>query len=135
MDNIVEISGLAKQRNASSMAPLYLYRQMWHHSLYKKHDLWIMACDVRLFQRLSILLGDAIIQIGSQTKYKGGDVIPSLVMPKEALHALVTSAIQAKLMKRYLRLLVVEFFLDGLSADMISKSDYKELTKHRDVKN
>jgi hypothetical protein len=49
-------------------------------------------------------------------------------MPKKALHALVTSAVHTNYLRRYLRLLVVEFFIDGLPTEMIPQSDYKNLT-------
>ena len=129
LDRVVEISGLAKLKDVSSMAPLYLYRQMWHHSLRQKHDLWLMACDVRLFQRLKILLGDAIIQIGEETGYQGGNVIPAVVKPKQSLHALIKSALDANFMQRYVQLLVVEFFISGLPMHALASTDKVELKK------
>jgi hypothetical protein len=129
MDKVVEISGLAKLRDATSMAPLYLYRQMWHHSLNNQHDLWLMACDVRLFQRLKLILGGAIIQVGKETVYQGGNVIPAIVKPKEGLHALIRSAIKTGYLRRYLRLLVVEFFIEGLPMHAVATEDREQLEK------
>jgi len=126
-ESVVEISGLAKVRDTTTAAPLYLYRQMWHHSLREKHDLWLMACDVRLFQRLKLILGDAIIQIGQETQYQGGNVIPAIVKPKKSLHALIQSAINSSRTQRYLRLLVVQFFINGLPMHSIAVSDRKSL--------
>lgn len=128
-ESVVEISGLAKVRDTTTAAPLYLYRQMWHHSLREKHDLWLMACDVRLFQRLKLILGDAIIQIGQETQYQGGKVIPAIVKPKQSLHALIQSAVNSSRTQRYLRLLVVRFFISGLPIQSITPSDIKSLCK------
>ena len=73
---IVEISALVKMKGESSIVPLLLYRALWRHSYKKKHRLWIMACDVRLYERLKILFGATLTRIGQRTPYKGGDVIP-----------------------------------------------------------
>lgn len=73
---VVEISALAKKRGESSVAPLILYRALWRHSLRSKHRIWIMACDVRLYERLKLLFGPALTVIGKRTHYKGGDIIP-----------------------------------------------------------
>lgn len=74
---IVEISALVKARSESSIVPIVLYRSMWQYSRQNNHDFWVMACDVRLYQRLKILFGPAIVKIGNRTSYKGGDVIPA----------------------------------------------------------
>lgn len=128
-ETIIEISGLSKLKNVSSIVPLYLYRQMWHHSIAQDHKLWLMACDVRLFQRLKIILGDAIIQIGKETKYPGGNVIPAIVKPQSALNALIYSTYKSKKLKRYTRLLVLEFFIDGLSVEYFTSEEISELEK------
>ena len=79
---IVEISALVKQKGESSIVPIILYRSLWQYSKKHNHDYWIMACDVRLFHRLRILFGPAIVKIGRVTPYQGGDVIPvSLHIP------------------------------------------------------
>jgi len=124
---IVEISGLAKQSKSSSIVPLYLYRQMWHHSIEQQHDTWLMACDVRLFHRLKIILGDAIIQIGEETDYVGASVIPAVVKPNEALEALIDSTYKLKRAKRHIRSLIVEFFVDGLPTHYLSESELQKL--------
>lgn len=73
---IVEISALVKKGGESSVVPLLLYRAMWRHSVKENHQLWVMACDVRLYQRLKLLYGPALTRIGKRTHYQGGDVIP-----------------------------------------------------------
>jgi N-acyl-L-homoserine lactone synthetase len=127
LHSIVEISGLAKKQNTSSIIPLYLYRQMWHYSISQGHELWIMACDVRLFQRLKIMLGDAIIQIGEETKYQGGNVIPAIVKPRQALDALINSQVGANFMQRTLRSMVVAFFIDGIPETEFTPHDKERL--------
>ena len=73
---ITEISALAKKTGESSVIPLLLYRALWQHSQKCEHRLWIMACDVRLYERLKILFGESLVQIGERTAYQGGDTIP-----------------------------------------------------------
>lgn len=73
---IVEISALVKKSGESSVAPLILYRALWRHSIDARHRIWVMACDVRLYERLKLLFGSALTRIGQRTPYRGGDVIP-----------------------------------------------------------
>lgn len=73
---ITEISALVKKSGESPLAPILLYRALWRHSLHSNHRVWVMACDVRLYERLKLLFGPALKKIGQRTPYKGGDVIP-----------------------------------------------------------
>lgn len=73
---ITEISALVKKSGESPIAPILLYRELWRHSLRHKHRVWVMACDIRLYERLKLLFGPALTKIGQRTPYKGGDVIP-----------------------------------------------------------
>jgi hypothetical protein len=74
--HIVEISALSKKSGESAIVPLVLYRCMWQYSRTHDHSLWVMACDIRLFERLKLLFGPTLVKIGKRTAYKGGDVIP-----------------------------------------------------------
>ena len=74
--NIVEISALVKKPGVSALVVFELYLAMWATSLRSGHQMWLMACDTRLYRRLKILFGSAIVRIGKRTHYKGGDVIP-----------------------------------------------------------
>jgi N-acyl-L-homoserine lactone synthetase len=74
---IVEISALVKKRGESSIVPIVLYRSLWQYSRKHGHSYWIMACDERLYHRLRMLFGPAILQIGKLTPYFGGDVVPA----------------------------------------------------------
>lgn len=73
---IVEISALVKKSGESSVAPLILYRALWRYSLRSEHRVWVMACDVRLYERLKLLFGPTLTKIGQRTPYKGADVVP-----------------------------------------------------------
>lgn len=86
----VEISALVKKQQTSSTAVLMLYREMWRYSIEVKHSTWIMACDVNLYKNLSFFFGPALVRIGYQTKYRGGDIIPVMLSPKTALNRLQT---------------------------------------------
>lgn len=76
---ITEISALVKKSGESPIVPLLLYRELWRHSLRSNHRVWVMACDVRLYQRLKILFGPTLTKIGQRTPYHGGDVIPAII--------------------------------------------------------
>jgi hypothetical protein len=114
-DMIVEISGLAKQRGTSQVAPLLLYRAMWQRSLRLNHGLWLMACDVRLYERLKLMFGPAIVQIGKVTTYQGGDVIPALVRPAQALTELKHFTHQKAYLNKKMRKGIYTFFSEGLT--------------------
>jgi len=106
----VEISALAKERGASGEGPLMLYKTMLDRSVREGHTLWIMAVDVRLFHRLRMLIGDVLEQIGPRTSYQGGDVIPAMMQPRQALAALKSGdharTLSSKLISRRLSLYI-----------------------------
>ncbi len=84
---IVEISALVKKQGESSIVPIVLYRSLWQYSRKQGHDYWVMACDVRLYNRLRLLFGPSILRIGKVTPYFGGDVIPAaLHIPSSEQH-------------------------------------------------
>jgi hypothetical protein len=119
----VEISGLAKHKDTASAAVLLLYRSMWHHSIKEKHELWIMACDVRLYNRLRLLFGPAIKKIGRETAYKGGDVIPAMLNPKEALYEFIRISRRRAWLFGISRRQLISFFVEGLPSDMVGTED------------
>lgn len=82
--DVVEISGLAKDHGVSSAIVLELYLVMWGESMSSGHQVWLMACDVRLYRRLKILFGSSIVRIGKRTHYKGGDVVPCKLELKQS---------------------------------------------------
>lgn len=82
---IVEVSALVKKTGESSVVPLILYRALWRHSIEQGHQLWIMACDPRLYDRLSILFGPALHRIGDLSPYPGAPTIPVAVSIEESL--------------------------------------------------
>lgn len=122
-EKCVEISGLAKHRDTSSATVLLLYRAMWHYSLEQKHQLWVMACDVRLYRRLRLLFGPAIKQIGEETPYRGGNVIPAMLNPQEALTEFIRISRRRALMFGISRKVLIGFFIDGLPRRIIPLSD------------
>jgi hypothetical protein len=86
---IVEISALVKKGGESSIIPLLLYRALWRHSRHSQHRLWVMACDVRLYERLKVLFGPNLRRIGQRTPYRGGDVIPVALSIAEAVRYVI----------------------------------------------
>lgn len=110
-NKIVEISALVKKRGESGIIPLLLYKAMWKYSLEQGHDLWLMACDVRLYERLKLLFGDTIKQIGKRTQYQGGEVVPAMVFVRDALDDLMHTTKRVNLTNRIIRRKVVNFML------------------------
>lgn len=112
----VEISGLAKAYGVSSMAPLFLYRAMWHYSLKTEQKYWLMACDVRLYKRLKLLFGPSIRQIGDVTPYMGGDVIPAILDVPSSLAVLSNAMPIVNPINRRIRRAILLFFLEGVES-------------------
>ncbi|HKX72935.1 MAG TPA: hypothetical protein VJM32_02900 [Candidatus Saccharimonadales bacterium] len=123
----IEISGLAKERGVSKIAPLLLYRAMWHRSLREKHTLWLMASDVRLFIRLKLLFGKSITKVGRVTPYYGGNVVPSIMCVQESITDLKKSLDSTPWFERPLRHRIARFMLNGLPIDSLSAKERKAL--------
>ena len=114
---ITEISGLAKAHGVPSAAVLELYFAMWSESMKRSDKIWLMACDVKLYNRLKILFGGTITRIGKRTRYKGGDIIPCKLElsashvkllknlhSKHLLYGRVRRAMAAKFLNTYMTL-------------------------------
>lgn len=124
---IIEISGLAKERGVSKIAPLLLYRAMWHHSLRRGHTLWLTACDVRLFIRLKLLFGSSISKIGRVTPYYGGDVVPAMLCVQTSVSDLGKSLEKAAPFEKPLRHRIARFMLNGIPTDHLNAKERKAL--------
>ena len=118
----VEISALSKVKGYTSYAALMLYREMWQYSIRHSHQLWIMACDARAFDRLKFLFGDTLINIGEKTFYMGSDVIPAALDVQRSLTVIQKYAHGINPIRRHLYAKLVKFFLDGLSESDINRA-------------
>lgn len=127
----VEISALVKERGASKIAPLLLYRAMWHHSLQERQQLWFLSCDVRLFARLKLLFGPAIQQVGRRTAFPGGDVVPAIWKVQSAVSELSKSLRHAPAPALILRRMVIRFLLKGLPEETLSAPEKRALAALR----
>jgi hypothetical protein len=123
----VEISGLAKKRGASKLAPLLLYRAMWHYSLKQHHTLWLLTCDVRLFARLKLLFGPAILRVGRTNFYLGSDVVPAVLKVQSGVTELRHSLITSTPVARALRRRVTRFLIKGLPVDALNAHEKRAL--------
>jgi|HubBroStandDraft_1064217.scaffolds.fasta_scaffold34033_2 hypothetical protein len=127
----VEASGFAKQVNVSSFAPLLIWRAMWHDSLRQRHGIMFLACDVRLFERMSLLFGPGIQKAGPVTPYQGGDVVPAILEIQSSVSALKKAVDQVQPAQRIIRQKAARFLLHGIPAEALSASElqaYYELT-------
>lgn len=111
----VEISGLAKSQGVSSSAVLMLYRSMWHYSLRRKHHLWLMACDVKAFERLKYLFGDALVRIGDNSVYMGSEVVPAMLEVHRSVDSLMAESKTINPLRRRMKREIVKFFMSGLA--------------------
>ncbi|HVI69224.1 MAG TPA: hypothetical protein VM581_02085, partial [Magnetospirillaceae bacterium] len=119
----IEISGLAKESGVSKIAPLLLYRAMWHHSLRSEHTLWLLACDVRLFIRLKLLFGAGISKIGRVTPYYGGDIVPAVLDVQNSVTNLKKALERANSFEKPLRRRIVRFMLNGIPAKHLNSRE------------
>lgn len=127
----VEISGLAKRRGASKLAPLLLYRAMWHHSLRLNHELWLLAVDVNVYNSLKLLFGPALQKAGPITYYLGSDVVPAILRVKASVRALERSLDVKGLFQRRLRARVVRFVLKGIPQESLNRAEKAALGRIR----
>lgn len=124
--DFVEISALVKKRGMSSLIPLFLYRAMWHHSLRHEHRYWLMACDVRLYERLKLLFGGAITQIGDVTPYYGGNIVPAKLNLKRSVPAIIKEIQVGSVVNRRIRKSTLQFVLQGLTRDDMTKQQWTD---------
>ena len=110
----VEISGLAKKSGESSSAVMALYRSMWHHSLRNRHHLWLIACDVKVFERLKYLFGDAFVRIGDNAFYMGSEIVPAMLEVNKSVDTLMEDSKTINPMKRRMKRELMKFFMSGL---------------------
>lgn len=126
-ERVIEISGLAKERGVSKIAPLLLYRAMWHHSIKEQHFIWLLASDVRLFIRLKLLFGHSITKIGRRTAYYGGDIVPAVLHVQTSISDLKKSLEKAKFFERPLRHRIVRFMLSGVPVEHLNNKEKESL--------
>lgn len=123
----IEVSALSKKRGTGTEATLLLYREMWYRSLRDGHAVWLMACDVRLYERLKLLFGPALKKIGARTSYQGGDVIPAMLRPFDALGALIQSTESSRFLVRSFRKRLLRFLCEGYPRELLEPGQIKRL--------
>lgn len=123
----VEISGLAKHRGVSKLAPLLLYRAMLNHSIEQQHKLWLLACDTKLYIRLKLLFGPAIQRAGPTRFYLGSDVVPAVLKIETAISSMYKALERGNIFERFLRFKVANFILKDISVDKLALSEQKAI--------
>lgn len=127
----VEISGLAKHRGVSKLAPLLLYRAMLNHSIDQEHKLWLLACDVKLYIRLKLLFGPAIQKAGPATFYLGSNVVPAILRLETCIQDMHKALEKGNIFERMLRYRVARFILKGVPENKLSQRELKALHEIR----
>lgn len=130
-EDCVEISGLAKHRGVSKLAPLLLYRAMLNHSLENKHKLWLLACDTKLYIRLKLLFGPAIQKAGPQKFYLGSNVVPAVLKIETAIGSMQKALEVGNIFERFLRRRVANFILKDVPLNKLGLSEQRALHKIR----
>jgi hypothetical protein len=74
----------------------------------------LMAIDMKLYKRLKLLFGDALVQIGDESYYMGSTVMPVAVEVQHSLASLIKTSGSLNPYKRQLRRELLSFFLYGL---------------------
>lgn len=110
---VVEISGLSKVKGTPSFLPLLLYRHMWQYSIKNDHEMWLMALDTRLFDRLKRFFGSGMVQVADIANYKGGDVVPSILSPQPAFRELLETSSRGDFIYKMVKKRIAKFFLEG----------------------
>lgn len=117
---IAEVSALVKVPGQSLAAALMLYRAMWHYALAHDHELWLMSCDLRLYQRLKLLFGSALTKAGDIRYFKGHNIVPLLLRVDQSLDGLTTRKRWSLPPRRLLRRRLLAFMLRGLNLETLS---------------
>ncbi len=110
----VEISALTKVSGVSTHLTFLLYRAMWQFSITQGHQIWLMACDQRLYRRLKYLFGKAIQAVGEPQFYKGHTVVPAIIEIDYSVNQLIKNTHTLNPADRLLKLRLSQFFLRGL---------------------
>lgn len=121
-DKVVEISALVKGRGVDSLPVLLLYRKMWQYSLEQGHEIWLMACDEKLYKRLKFLFGGALVRVGDAEFYKGHRVVPCVLEVKRSLSA-VQNFRRSHALRSLFTTRLIGFFLHGIPQHVIKQAE------------
>lgn len=86
-EDCVEVSALVKAKGEKPISVLYLYRDMLDYSQEAGHKLWLMVINVEFYDKLQLLFGDAVEQVGDsvQLNHLNMTVKPAILDPNTAL--------------------------------------------------
>ena len=87
-ESIIEISGLAEQKNADEFASLDMYRRFWQHAKRSNYNVCLVSADERLDKKLNVMFGQAIRQVGDSKFVMGSQTVPSLLFPDQCVKAM-----------------------------------------------
>jgi hypothetical protein len=132
--NCVEISALAKKKGYTSYASFMIYRALWQHSLRSRHQVWLMACDARVYKHLKFLFADALTQVGKETIYMGSTVVPAVLEVDRSLDVVIGRSRSINPALRALHKELIRFFLAGLPAKYLKPRQLTELHLTSSVK-
>ena len=121
-EKIVEISALVKGRGVDSLPVLLLYRKMWQFSLEQGHEIWLMACDEKLYKRLKFLFGEALVEVGATKFYKGHRVVQCVLEVKRSLNA-VQNFRRSHALRSLFTTRLIGFFLHGIPPQVLIQAE------------
>lgn len=138
--NTVEFASLVKQKDAPTIATLYIYRSMLAYSLRNNYKHWFFGLNSNINQNIGKTYGDALIRLGDSIKLGNfaADFVPYYASPHEVFDKFIQQTLAIKRTKpvRYrLNRRLVQFFLDGIPVDLLAAEDLElikqlKLTKY-----
>lgn len=112
-EECVEVSALVKAKGEKPISVLHLYREMLDYSQEANHKLWLMVINVGFYEKLQLLFGDTVQQVGEPAKldHLNMTVVPAVLDPRTALEDFQEKSQRSKdpLEKRYVQA-VTNFF-------------------------
>lgn len=125
LENTVEISALVRDSrvDVDGMSALRLYRRAFQDSWNNGNNeqLYIMACNPRLFENFTMIFNGAFRRIGPDLDYPGQEAIPAMINLREGALSLISSANNPKNPYKNLHRTVVDYFLSGADIDKVDE--------------
>ncbi len=87
---VVEISGLAERKGADGFVALDMYRRMWQHSMASGYDVCLISADIRLYNKLKSMFGEAVTGVGDSKMVMGSQTVPAILQPRNCAGAMAS---------------------------------------------
>lgn len=136
LDSVVEISALVKNPSLDrdNTATLKLYRKVlqdsWKKKTHGKAEIFVMACNPKLYEGFQNLFGAQIKRMGSDLDYPGQKAIPSTVDTLNGPISLIERAADTNDPNSASFKSVLEYLFEGARGDLLHPEIVKALHKN-----